>query len=165
MLFSKYQTPRDPGEPPSVVQLQFTGDRCNLCTDRNFPLKSCFHSFITFFFRWVLPSNSLSSFFVFAVSSHLASCGGMIKNATTGRIVSPGFPGNYSNNLTCHWVLEAPEGNRLHIHFEKVALAEDDDRYSMHDINVNVHPSATTLRPHVVVKLFLLPLNKQLKLL
>lgn len=53
----------------------------------------------------------------------------MIKNATYGRIVSPGFPGNYSNNLTCHWVLEAPEGHRLHIHFEKVALAEDDDRW------------------------------------
>ncbi|XP_029957684.1 seizure protein 6 homolog isoform X2 [Salarias fasciatus] len=58
----------------------------------------------------------------------VASCGGMIKNATYGRIVSPGFPSNYSNNLTCHWVLEAPEGHRLHIHFEKVALAEDDDR-------------------------------------
>ncbi|XP_063060309.1 seizure protein 6 [Engraulis encrasicolus] len=57
-----------------------------------------------------------------------ASCGGMIKNATLGRLVSPGFPGNYSNNLTCHWVLEAPEGHRLHVHFEKVALAEDDDR-------------------------------------
>lgn len=56
----------------------------------------------------------------------------MIKNATYGRIVSPGFPGNYSNNLTCHWVLEAPEGQRLHIHFEKVALAEDDDRWCMH---------------------------------
>lgn len=60
---------------------------------------------------------------------HAASCGGMIKNATYGRIVSPGFPGNYSNNLTCHWVLEAPEDQRLHIHFEKVALAEDDDRW------------------------------------
>ncbi|XP_036451612.1 LOW QUALITY PROTEIN: seizure protein 6 homolog [Colossoma macropomum] len=58
----------------------------------------------------------------------LAACGGMVKNATLGRIVSPGFPGNYSNNLTCHWVLEAPEGHRLHVHFEKVALAEDDDR-------------------------------------
>ncbi|XP_061904057.1 seizure protein 6-like isoform X3 [Entelurus aequoreus] len=58
----------------------------------------------------------------------VASCGGMIKNVTYGRIVSPGFPGNYSNNLTCHWVLEAPEDHRIHIHFEKVALAEDDDR-------------------------------------
>ncbi|XP_054939407.1 seizure protein 6 homolog, partial [Physeter macrocephalus] len=58
----------------------------------------------------------------------IASCGGVIRNATTGRIVSPGFPGNYSINLTCHWLLEAPEGQRLHLHFEKVSLAEDDDR-------------------------------------
>ncbi|XP_029132512.2 seizure protein 6 homolog isoform X1 [Labrus bergylta] len=65
----------------------------------------------------------------------VASCGGMIKNATYGRIVSPGFPGNYSNNLTCHWVLEAPEGHRLHVHFEKVALAEDDDRLLIKDGN------------------------------
>lgn len=57
-----------------------------------------------------------------------AACGGMMKNATLGRIVSPGFPSNYSNNLTCNWVMEAPEGQRLHVHFEKVALAEDDDR-------------------------------------
>ncbi|XP_030648155.1 seizure protein 6 [Chanos chanos] len=65
----------------------------------------------------------------------LAACGGMLKNATLGRIVSPGFPGNYSNNLTCHWVLEAPEGHRLHVHFEKVALAEDDDRLLIKDGN------------------------------
>uniref|UniRef100_G3U3A5 Seizure related 6 homolog n=1 Tax=Loxodonta africana TaxID=9785 RepID=G3U3A5_LOXAF len=58
----------------------------------------------------------------------IAACGGVIRNATTGRVVSPGFPGNYSNNLTCHWLLEAPEGQRLHLHFEKVSLAEDDDR-------------------------------------
>lgn len=57
-----------------------------------------------------------------------AACGGLMKNVTVGRIVSPGFPSNYSNNLTCHWLLEAPSGHRLHVHFEKVALAEDDDR-------------------------------------
>ncbi len=57
-----------------------------------------------------------------------AACGGLIRNVTVGRIISPGFPSNYSSNLTCHWLLEAPEGQRLHIHFEKVALAEDDDR-------------------------------------
>ncbi|XP_038817053.1 seizure protein 6 homolog isoform X1 [Salvelinus namaycush] len=57
-----------------------------------------------------------------------AACGGIVRNATVGRIVSPGFPGNYSNNLTCHWLLEAPEGQRVHVHFEKMALAEDDDR-------------------------------------
>uniref|UniRef100_A0A8C3A849 Seizure related 6 homolog n=1 Tax=Cyclopterus lumpus TaxID=8103 RepID=A0A8C3A849_CYCLU len=58
----------------------------------------------------------------------LAACGGLIRNITVGRIVSPGFPSNYSNNLTCHWQLEAPRGHRIHVHFEKVALAEDDDR-------------------------------------
>ncbi|XP_028321319.1 seizure protein 6 homolog isoform X2 [Gouania willdenowi] len=57
-----------------------------------------------------------------------AACGGLIRNITVGQIISPGFPSNYSNNMTCHWLLEAPEGQRLHIHFEKVALAEDDDR-------------------------------------
>ncbi|XP_059511236.1 seizure protein 6 homolog isoform X4 [Stegostoma tigrinum] len=57
-----------------------------------------------------------------------ATCGGFIRNATVGRITSPNFPGNYSNNLTCYWLIEAPEGQKLHLHFEKVALAEDDDR-------------------------------------
>lgn len=61
--------------------------------------------------------------------SSAAVCGGVVRNATVGRIVSPGFPGNYSNNLTCHWLLEAPNGHRLHLHFEKVSLAEDDDRF------------------------------------
>ncbi|XP_048468316.1 seizure protein 6 homolog [Rhincodon typus] len=58
----------------------------------------------------------------------IATCGGFIRNATVGRITSPNFPGNYSNNLTCYWLIEAPEGQKLHLHFEKVALAEDDDR-------------------------------------
>ncbi|XP_031728302.1 seizure protein 6 homolog isoform X2 [Anarrhichthys ocellatus] len=66
----------------------------------------------------------------------LAACGGLIRNVTVGRIVSPGFPSNYSNNLTCHWLLEAPEGQRIHIHFEKVALAEDDDRLLIKNGNI-----------------------------
>ncbi|KAM9320616.1 seizure protein 6 homolog [Gastrophryne carolinensis] len=65
----------------------------------------------------------------------IAACGGLIRNITTGRLVSPNFPGNYSNNLTCHWILEAPPAQRLHMHFEKVALAEDDDRLIIRDGN------------------------------
>ncbi|KAM4795461.1 seizure protein 6 homolog [Rhinophrynus dorsalis] len=65
----------------------------------------------------------------------VAACGGLIRNITTGRLVSPNFPGNYSNNLTCHWVLEAPAAQRLHLHFEKVSLAEDDDRLIIRDGN------------------------------
>ncbi|KAG8450463.1 hypothetical protein GDO86_002935 [Hymenochirus boettgeri] len=65
----------------------------------------------------------------------IAACGGLIRNITTGRLVSPNFPGNYSNNLTCHWVLEALSTQRLHLHFEKVSLAEDDDRLIIRDGN------------------------------
>ncbi|XP_041851043.1 seizure protein 6-like [Melanotaenia boesemani] len=70
----------------------------------------------------------------------LAACGGFIRNVTVGRIISPGFPNNYSNNLTCQWLLEAPEGQKLHIHFEKVALAEDDDRLLIKNGNSIIAP-------------------------
>nr|XP_056721397.1 seizure protein 6 homolog [Euleptes europaea] len=72
--------------------------------------------------------NATSPFWSSREPTCVAACGGVIRNATVGRIVSPGFPASYSNNLTCHWLLEAPPGQRLHLHFEKVSLAEDDDR-------------------------------------
>ncbi|XP_041094647.1 seizure protein 6 homolog [Polyodon spathula] len=56
------------------------------------------------------------------------SCGGVIQNASLGRILSPAPAGNYTNNLSCHWLVEASEGQRLHLHFERVALDEDSDR-------------------------------------
>uniref|UniRef100_A0A8C1NXG0 Seizure 6-like protein 2 n=1 Tax=Cyprinus carpio TaxID=7962 RepID=A0A8C1NXG0_CYPCA len=62
------------------------------------------------------------------------SCGGWIRNATVGRILSPTLPSasNHStgSNLSCHWLLEAKEGHRLHLHFERVALDEDNDNSS-----------------------------------
>ncbi|XP_006877959.1 PREDICTED: seizure 6-like protein 2 isoform X6 [Chrysochloris asiatica] len=58
----------------------------------------------------------------------LASCGGTIHNATLGRIVSPEPGGAAGPNLTCRWVIEAAEGRRLHLHFERVSLDEDNDR-------------------------------------
>ncbi|XP_069044464.1 seizure protein 6 homolog isoform X2 [Lepisosteus oculatus] len=58
----------------------------------------------------------------------VVTCGGWIRNATLGRILSPTPSGNHSNNLSCHWLLEAREGHRLHLHFERVALDEDNDR-------------------------------------
>nr|XP_054310551.1 seizure 6-like protein 2 isoform X6 [Pongo pygmaeus] len=57
-----------------------------------------------------------------------ASCGGTIHNATLGRIVSPEPGGAVGPNLTCRWVIEAAEGRRLHLHFERVSLDEDNDR-------------------------------------
>ncbi|KAM6155456.1 seizure 6-like protein 2 isoform 6-T6 [Rhynchocyon petersi] len=58
----------------------------------------------------------------------IASCGGTIHNATLGRIVSPEPGGAAGPNLTCRWVIEAAEGRRLHLHFERVSLDEDNDR-------------------------------------
>ena len=49
-----------------------------------------------------------------------------------GRILSPPPPSvsNHSNgnNLSCHWLIEAREGHKLHLHFERVALDEDEDK-------------------------------------
>lgn len=61
------------------------------------------------------------------------SCGGWIRNATVGRILSPppASVSNHSNgsNLSCHWLIEAKEGHRLHLHFERIAFDENDDKY------------------------------------
>uniref|UniRef100_A0A8D0GUQ7 Seizure related 6 homolog like 2 n=1 Tax=Sphenodon punctatus TaxID=8508 RepID=A0A8D0GUQ7_SPHPU len=59
----------------------------------------------------------------------VALCGGTVRNATRGRIVAPEAPGGpRGGNLTCRWLVEAPEGQRLHLHFERLALDEDNDK-------------------------------------
>ncbi|KAG8543387.1 hypothetical protein GDO81_024800, partial [Engystomops pustulosus] len=55
-----------------------------------------------------------------------APCGGRVQNATVGRVLSPNFPSNYSNNLFCAWTIDAPGGQKLHLHFEKFVLTEKD---------------------------------------
>ncbi|XP_035255204.1 seizure protein 6 homolog isoform X2 [Anguilla anguilla] len=66
----------------------------------------------------------------------VASCGGWIRNATVGWILSPPQPpaGNHSGggggvggggNLSCTWVLEARRGRRLHLHFQRLSMDED----------------------------------------
>ena len=64
----------------------------------------------------------------FALFLLTASCGGTIRNATLGRLVSPDLTSSHSNNLTCHWLIEASENQRLHLHFERVSLDEDNDK-------------------------------------
>uniref|UniRef100_A0A8C5LY90 Seizure 6-like protein n=1 Tax=Leptobrachium leishanense TaxID=445787 RepID=A0A8C5LY90_9ANUR len=56
----------------------------------------------------------------------IAPCGGRTQNATVGRVLSPNFPSNYSNNLFCAWTIDAPAGQKLHLHFEKFILGEKD---------------------------------------
>ncbi|XP_059586360.1 seizure 6-like protein 2 isoform X2 [Alligator mississippiensis] len=65
----------------------------------------------------------------------LAACGGLVRNASRGRLALPGAPGpglglslSLNLNLSCRWELEAAPGQRLHLHFERLALDEDADR-------------------------------------
>uniref|UniRef100_A0A8C0GMV0 Seizure related 6 homolog like 2 n=1 Tax=Chelonoidis abingdonii TaxID=106734 RepID=A0A8C0GMV0_CHEAB len=71
-----------------------------------------------------------------ASPSCVAACGGAVQNASHGRIVAPEGLGGRGANLTCHWLLEAPDGQRLHLHFERLALDEDNDRLNIRKSDV-----------------------------
>nr|XP_014341913.1 PREDICTED: CUB and sushi domain-containing protein 1-like [Latimeria chalumnae] len=49
--------------------------------------------------------------------SCIAECGGQIKSATSGRILSPGYPAPYDNNVHCTWTIEADPGKTTSLHF------------------------------------------------
>ncbi|XP_078301352.1 CUB and sushi domain-containing protein 1 isoform X1 [Panthera onca] len=49
--------------------------------------------------------------------SCVAECGGHIHAATSGRILSPGYPAPYDNNLHCTWTIEADPGKTISLHF------------------------------------------------
>uniref|UniRef100_A0A4W2F595 Seizure 6-like protein n=1 Tax=Bos indicus x Bos taurus TaxID=30522 RepID=A0A4W2F595_BOBOX len=55
-----------------------------------------------------------------------APCGGAVHNATIGRVLSPSHSANASGSQFCVWTIEAPEGQKLHLHFERLALHERD---------------------------------------
>lgn len=42
-----------------------------------------------------------------------AECGGRIHAASSGRLLSPGYPAPYDNNLHCTWVVEADPGRTI----------------------------------------------------
>ncbi|XP_047218456.1 CUB and sushi domain-containing protein 1-like [Girardinichthys multiradiatus] len=49
--------------------------------------------------------------------SCIAECGGHITGAVSGRILSPGYPAPYDNNLHCTWTVEADTGKTISLHF------------------------------------------------
>ncbi|XP_006055651.3 seizure 6-like protein isoform X2 [Bubalus bubalis] len=55
-----------------------------------------------------------------------APCGGAVHNATIGRVLSPSHSANASGSQFCVWTIEAPEGQKLHLHLERLALHERD---------------------------------------
>uniref|UniRef100_A0A2K5M8K4 Seizure related 6 homolog like n=1 Tax=Cercocebus atys TaxID=9531 RepID=A0A2K5M8K4_CERAT len=65
-----------------------------------------------------------------------APCGGTVHNATIGRVLSPSYPGNTNGSQFCVWTIEAPEGQKLHLHFERLSL-HDKDRMTVHSGQTN----------------------------
>uniref|UniRef100_A0A3Q3L5X7 Seizure related 6 homolog like n=1 Tax=Mastacembelus armatus TaxID=205130 RepID=A0A3Q3L5X7_9TELE len=53
-----------------------------------------------------------------------ALCGGTVKNATVGRVLSPSphHGPNATQDRSCSWSLEAPKDQRLHLHLERLSL-------------------------------------------
>ncbi|XP_049586359.1 CUB and sushi domain-containing protein 3 isoform X2 [Syngnathus scovelli] len=63
-----------------------------------------------------------------ALPSCIAECGGNFKGKSSGRILSPGYPFPYDNNLRCTWTIEVISGNIVSLQF----LAFDTE--ASHDI-------------------------------
>ncbi|ROL54071.1 Seizure 6-like protein [Anabarilius grahami] len=57
-----------------------------------------------------------------------ALCGGVVKNAMVGRVLSPSPHSGPNSTLdrSCSWSLEAPNGQRLHLHLERMVLGPTD---------------------------------------
>ncbi|XP_063171539.1 seizure 6-like protein [Candoia aspera] len=53
-----------------------------------------------------------------------APCGGTVHNATIGRILAPTHLRNHSGGVACVWMVSAPEGQKLHLHFERLVLGD-----------------------------------------
>lgn len=60
--------------------------------------------------------------------SAAALCGGTVKNATVGRVLSPSphHEPNATQDRSCSWSLEAPKDQRLHLHLERLVLGPTD---------------------------------------
>uniref|UniRef100_A0A8C0L9Z9 Seizure related 6 homolog like n=1 Tax=Canis lupus dingo TaxID=286419 RepID=A0A8C0L9Z9_CANLU len=65
-----------------------------------------------------------------------APCGGAVHNATIGRVLSPSYPGNANGSQFCVWTIEAPESQKLHLHFERLSL-HDKDRMMVYSGLIN----------------------------
>ena len=77
------------------------------------------------------PAPDLALSAIPSLPTHLyrlapAPCGGAVRNATVGRVLSPSHSANASGSQFCVWTIEAPEGQKLHLHFERLALHEKD---------------------------------------
>ena len=59
--------------------------------------------------------------------------------STTGVITSPGFPGNYANNLDVSWLIQVPSGQLIEIHFIILYIFSS-DQLTIYDGGSNEFP-------------------------
>ena len=50
-----------------------------------------------------------------------------------GMIRSPGFPNVYGHNLDCKWLLKAPQGKKIVLHFDEFKTEDCHDGMSIYD--------------------------------
>ena len=61
-----------------------------------------------------------------------SSCIGTSNNSTN-RIMSPGYPSNYPNNVSCSWGIVAKKGRRLSLRFESFQTESTYDKLAIYD--------------------------------
>eukprot|EP00058_Branchiostoma_floridae_P008085 XP_002593573.1 hypothetical protein BRAFLDRAFT_125152 [Branchiostoma floridae] len=61
-----------------------------------------------------------------------AACGGQ-RTESSGTIQSPGYPGQYGNNLNCEWVITSPTGAVVQLQFERLDLEDGYDILEVRD--------------------------------
>ena len=61
-------------------------------------------------------------------------------------ITSPNYPNDYENNLSCDWILIAPEGKSVELEAQSFDLEQPDDNYCYDYLQVCYVYDASTLR-------------------
>ncbi|XP_078449693.1 CUB and sushi domain-containing protein 3 isoform X2 [Lampetra fluviatilis] len=61
-----------------------------------------------------------------------APCGGLL-SAPVGNILSPGWPGQYKDSLSCEWLIEAQQGHAIKIKFVRFQTEVNYDVLQIHD--------------------------------
>lgn len=89
---------------------------CNIVVWRKNQCSSCHFVFWEFVNRpfytseiWAVGHSVITCLFWCIV----AECGGSFKGESSGRILSPGYPFPYDNNLRCTWAIEVDSGNTV----------------------------------------------------
>ncbi|GFS04728.1 cubilin [Elysia marginata] len=59
----------------------------------------------------------------FQMNYTFTDCGGVL-TGSEGVIVSPNYPGNYSNNIDCAWLIKAPDGMTIQVNFTAFELEQ-----------------------------------------